>query len=133
MKQTTREKLHAMLGTPAIDVEIPESMELVEEDFETFSNTLEQLIAVQTVGDGLRQARKRRKLSSRQLASQLDLSQTRIMELERANTQLELRTVARVAEGLGYRVKLELIPDDASEPTISIIMPRKNTFLSINT
>ncbi len=128
MTQTTREKLHAMLGTPAVDIEIPE--ELVGEDFETFSNTLEQLIAVQTVGDGLRQARKRRKLSSRQLASQLDLSQTRIMELERANTQLELRTVARVAEGLGYQVKLELIPDDANEPTIRITMPRKNIVLN---
>ena len=116
-----------MLGTPPVDVVIPEGSSFVEENFEAFSNTLEQLIAVQTVGDGLRQARERRKLTSRQLASQLDLSQSRIMQVERANSQLELRTVAQVAGGLGYRVKLELIPDDASEPTISVTMPRKNS------
>lgn len=126
MKQSTKEKLHAMLGTPPRDIVVPEGSTFVEEDFEAFSNKLEQLIAVRTVGDGLRQARERRKLTSRQLASQLDLSQTRIMQVERANAQLELRTVAQVAEGLGYRVKLELIPDDASEPTISVTMPRKN-------
>ena len=116
-----------MLGTPPVDVVIPEGSSFIEEDFETFSNTFDQLIAVQTVGDGLRQARERRKLTSRQLASQLDLSQSRIMQVERANSQLELRTVAQVAGGLGYRVKLELIPDDASEPTISVTMPRKNS------
>jgi ribosome-binding protein aMBF1 (putative translation factor) len=130
MKKMPLDEVQAMLGTPPVDVVIPEGSSFVAEDFETFSNTLDQLIAVQTVGDGLRQARKRRKLTSRQLASQLDLSQTRIMELERANTQLELRTVARVAEGLGYRVKLELIPDDANEPTISVTMPRKNAVLN---
>ena len=127
MKQSTKKELHAMLGTPPVDVVIPEGSSFVEENFEAFSNTLEQLIAVQTVGDGLRQARERRKLTSRQLASQLDLSQSRIMQVERANSQLELRTVAQVAGGLGYRVKLELIPDDASEPTISVTMPRKNS------
>ncbi len=130
MKQNTAERLQAMLGTPPREVDVPNNAQFVEENFEEFSNTLEQLIAVQTVGDGLRQARKRRKLSSRQLALQLELSQTRIMEMERANTELELRTVARVAEGLGYRVKLELIPDDFNEPTISITMPHKKLSLT---
>ena len=51
------------------------------------------------------------------------------MEMERANTELELRTVARVAEGLGYRVKLELIPDDLNEPTISVTMPRRDALI----
>jgi ribosome-binding protein aMBF1 (putative translation factor) len=125
MKKSTAEKLQAMLGTPPREVKIPTNTNFAEENFEEFSNTLDQLIAVQTVGDGLRQARKRRKLSSRQLALQLELSQTRIMEMERANTELELRTVARVAEGLGYRVKLELIPEVLNEPTISVTMPRK--------
>lgn len=125
MKQSTAQKLQAMLSTPPREVIVPNNAQFVEENFEAFSNNLEQLIAVQTVGDGLRQARKRRKLSSRQLAIQLELSQTRIMEMERANTELELRTVARVAEGLGYRVKLELIPDDVNEPIISVTMPRK--------
>jgi ribosome-binding protein aMBF1 (putative translation factor) len=125
MKKSILDEVQAMLGTPPVDVVIPKGSSFVTEDFETFSNTLDQLIAVQTVGDGLRQARKRRKLTSRQLASQLDLSQTRIMEMERANTELELRTVARVAEGLGYRVKLELIPDDVNEPTISVTMPHR--------
>ena len=129
MKQSTAQKLQAMLGTPTREVIVPNNASFVEENFEEFSNTLDQLIAVQTVGDGLRQARKRRKLSSRQLAIQLELSQTRIMEMERANTELELRTVARVAEGLGYRVKLELIPDDANEPIISVTMPHKNSFV----
>jgi ribosome-binding protein aMBF1 (putative translation factor) len=129
MKQSTAQKLQAMLGTPPREVNIPNNAKFVEENFKAFSSTLDQLIAVQTVGDGLRQARKRRKLSSRQLAIQLELSQTRIMEMERANTELELRTVARVAEGLGYRVKLELIPDDVNEPTISVTMPRKASFV----
>jgi ribosome-binding protein aMBF1 (putative translation factor) len=131
MKLSTKEKLQAMLGTPPREVIVPEGSSFVEENFEAFSNKLEQLIAVRTVGDGLRQARERRKLTSRQLASQLDLSQSRIMQVERANAQLELRTVAQVAGGLGYQVKLELIPDDASEPTICVVMPRKNAVSNV--
>ncbi len=36
MKQTTREKLQAMLETPPVDVVIPEGSSFVAEDFETF-------------------------------------------------------------------------------------------------
>ena len=123
MKQSTLEKLEATLGTAPRALKSAQPEQFAVENHKTFVRNLEQQIAVQTVGDGLRQARIRRKISSRELAKQLSLSQTRIMNLEKANTELELRTVARVAEQLGYSLKLELIPNNASEPTISVTMP----------
>lgn len=124
MKKSTLEKLKATLGTAPRALKSAKPEQFVAEDYQTFSTNLEQQIAVQTVGDGLRQARVRRKISSRELAKQLSLSQTRIINLEKANTELELRTVAKVAEQLGYSLKLELIPNDTNEPTISVTMPQ---------
>ena len=124
MKKSTLDKLKNTLGAAPRALKSAKPEQFVAEDYQTFSTNLEQQIAVQTVGDGLRQARVRRKISSRELAKQLSLSQTRIINLEKANTELELRTVAKVAEQLGYSLKLELIPNDTNEPTISVTMPQ---------
>jgi ribosome-binding protein aMBF1 (putative translation factor) len=120
MKTSTAQKLQAMLGTPPEEIQVPEDMVLTEENHHAFLQNLDHQIAVQTIGQGLREARKRRKLSSRQLAAQVNLSQSRIMQLEQANDELEIRTVAQIAEGLGYRLQLELIPENASDPVISV-------------
>jgi hypothetical protein len=40
---------------------------------------------------------------------------------------LEIQTVARVAKKLGYRVLLQLIPEDASEAAISVTVPQFET------
>lgn len=72
------------------------------------------------IGEGLRVARKRKKLSTRALAEQLHISQTRVMSAERASETLELQTVARFAAQLGYRLAVQLIPEDANDPAMLI-------------
>ena len=75
---------------------------------------------MQRIGEGLREARKRKKLSTRALAEKLQISQTRVVNVERASETLELQTVARFAAQLGYRLAVQLIPEDESDPAMLI-------------
>jgi ribosome-binding protein aMBF1 (putative translation factor) len=98
-------------------------------DLESLQAHLEAAITMKRVGEGLREARKRRKLSTRALAEQLQISQTRVVNVERANEALELQTIARFAAQLGYRLAVQFIPDDANDPAMLIPLsaPRKTS------
>jgi transcriptional regulator with XRE-family HTH domain len=76
------------------------------------------------VGESLRIARKQRRLTTRQLAAELGVSQSRVVHMEQANDNLEIQTVARVAKTLGYRVLLQLIPEDTTKAAISVTVPQ---------
>ena len=89
-------------------------------EVETLETQLEEMITMRRVGEGLRAARKRKKLSTRALADQLQISQTRVMNVERANEALELQTIVRFAAQLGYRMAVQFIPDDGNDPAILI-------------
>ncbi len=85
---------------------------------------INQMITSQAIGQGLKLARKQRKLTTRQLASALGVSQSRVVHIEQANDSLEIQTVARVAKELGYRVLVQLIPENATEAAISVTVPQ---------
>ena len=85
---------------------------------------VEKMIASQAIGEGLRLARKQRRLTTRQLAQALGVSQSRVVHMEQASDSLEIQTVARVAKQLGYRVLVQLIPEDANESAISVTVPQ---------
>ena len=89
-------------------------------EIEALNTQLEEMITMRRVGEGLRAARKRKKLSTRALADKLQISQTRVMNVERANEALELQTIVRFAAQLGYRMAVQFIPDDSNDPAILI-------------
>lgn len=53
--------------------------------------------------------------SLRALAERLGLKHPGIIQLEKAQTDIELHTLARHAEALGYELRLEFIPKEGGE------------------
>ena len=73
-----------------------------------------------SIGDGLRLARVQRQRSTRKLAEALGVSQSRVMQIERSGDNLEIPTIVRVANSLGYKVLVQLVPIDKADQTISL-------------
>ena len=120
------EKLRAMRNDPPREARVNQpdmQLKKLTLDLEGLEHQLEAAITMQRIGEGLREARKRRKLSTRALAEQLHISQTRVVNVERASETLELQTIARFAAQLGYRLAVQLIPEDANEPAMLIQLP----------
>ena len=55
-------------------------------------------------------ARKERGLTQKQLAEKTGITQADISRLERGSANPSLRTLQRLATGLGMRVQLEFVP-----------------------
>ena len=120
------EKLRAMRHDPPRQARVnqPEpQLERLEFDLTALESQLEAAITMQRIGEGLREVRKRKKLSTRALANQLHISQSRVVSVERASETLELQTIARFAAQLGYRLAVQLIPEDANDPVMLIQLP----------
>jgi transcriptional regulator with XRE-family HTH domain len=77
-------------------------------------NFNEELL-LRNVGELLRMAREQRGMTLRDLAEKLEVKHPRIVQLEKAQTAIELQTLTRHAEALGYDIRLEFIPRDGGE------------------
>jgi predicted XRE-type DNA-binding protein len=119
-----RAKLEAMRGKPPRLAKVIKSKNAQPTSMAELEETVEKMIALQALGEGLKLARQRRHLTTRQLASALGVSQSRVVHIEQANENLEMQTVARVAKQLGYRVLVQFIPENANEAAIQVNMPQ---------
>jgi predicted XRE-type DNA-binding protein len=119
-----RAKLEAMRGKPPRLAKVIKSKDVQPTSMAELEETVEKMIALQALGEGLKLARQRRNLTTRQLASALGVSQSRVVHIEQANENLEMQTVTRVAKKLGYRVLVQFIPENTNETSISITMPQ---------
>ena len=59
-------------------------------------------------------ARKERGLTQKQLSERTGIAQTDISKPERRNANPSLRTLQRLAAGMGMRVKIEFVPENVS-------------------
>jgi ribosome-binding protein aMBF1 (putative translation factor) len=71
---------------------------------------VEQIMIGKQIGAMLRDARVKRGLTLENVASVLQVSKARVSQLEQANANLELKTLARYAAALDLEVHLELRP-----------------------
>lgn len=76
--------------------------------------TLEREVQTERVGELLKQARETQGVTLRELAKRMKVKHPTIVNFEKASS-VELSTVARVAEALGYEVWLELTPKQGGE------------------
>lgn len=63
--------------------------------------------------------RKEKNISQKQLSDLTGIAQSDISKLENGNANPSLRTLQRLASGLGMNVKVEFVPITPSSPTIS--------------
>jgi DNA-binding XRE family transcriptional regulator len=118
-----RAKLEVMRGKPPRLAKVIKPKDVQPISVAELEETVEKMIALQALGEGLKLARQRRHLTTRQLASALGVSQSRVVHIEQANENLEMQTVTRVAKKLGFRVLVQFIPENVNEAAISVNMP----------
>ena len=81
--------------------------QLKNEDFKKEYDALEvEFSIIQAILD----ARKASKLTQKDLATRTGIAQADISKLENGNANPSLRTLQRLAEGMGMRLKLEFVP-----------------------
>jgi ribosome-binding protein aMBF1 (putative translation factor) len=125
LRPDTLEKLAKLRGKPPREANTAHRRDDVPMSPEQFAAQLESAILAQSMGEALQRARKERDLTTRALAQKVQLSQSRIVQIEHANASLELQTVALVAHTLGYRVNIELVPEDQSRQNIRVTLPHR--------
>jgi ribosome-binding protein aMBF1 (putative translation factor) len=76
--------------------------------------TLAREVQTERVGELLKQARQTQGVTLRELARRMKVKHPTIVNFEKASS-VELSTVARVAEALGYEVWLELAPKQGGD------------------
>lgn len=67
-----------------------------------------------SVIEAILKARKESGLTQKQLSERTGIAQTDISRLERGNANPSLRTLQRLAAGMGMRVKIEFVPENVS-------------------
>ncbi len=75
-----------------------------------FQSELETTIQAAKVGELVKMARKVRKISVRDLAKKINVSHPRVLEVENSDSTLELQTLVRYANALGFKVKVSFAP-----------------------
>lgn len=76
-----------------------------------------------TVGELLRRARHNSRLTLADVGARLGVSKGRVSQLEKANVNLELKTLARTAAALGYDLVVGLKPRSDGEPLFAELKP----------
>lgn len=64
--------------------------------------------------EAILKARKESGLTQKQLSERTGIAQTDISRLELGNANPSLRTLQRLAAGMGMRVKIEFVPENVS-------------------
>jgi len=71
--------------------------------------------ALEQAGKLIEQAREKRGLSTRELAQKVGVSQPRVIQVQNAGETLNLTTLVKFAGALGYRLRLEFVPEEGGE------------------
>lgn len=76
-------------------------------------------LVVSSAGALLEAARKRRGLGPRQLAERLGVSRPRVLQLEGVSDRVELQTLVRFADELGFDLQITLLDREGGEPIVA--------------
>lgn len=118
MKVSPQEALKWLSEQPAdiISPEKPQSL-LPENLQETqFQTVLEGAILAASVGALLEEVRSENKLSLRETARRVGMKHSQLLQVQNnPNGTMELRSLARIAKGLGYKLHLAFVPKSKKE------------------
>jgi ribosome-binding protein aMBF1 (putative translation factor) len=107
MQQLPTHSIITAENTAAVDAEAWTSDDLQQ--------ALEAGLLERRVGAIFRQAREHRGLSGAELARRIGVSTMRVSQLERVGADVEVQTLNRLAQALGYRLTLSLAPIEGGE------------------
>jgi DNA-binding XRE family transcriptional regulator len=90
---------------------------------ESFAKLLESAIIEPSLDRLLKDARDAARMSLREMAEALCVSRARAHQLEQAGANLQLETLQRAAEALGYDVQVTFIPRDEDKAALTAPVP----------
>lgn len=73
---------------------------------------VEKMLLASSIRELLKKARAHRSVSGAQLGEQLGMSKQRVSQIEQAETALELQTLSKYLDALGYELRLEVRPQE---------------------
>jgi ribosome-binding protein aMBF1 (putative translation factor) len=94
------------------------------ESFNDFKARWQNALLAESVGDVLAKARTESGLSLTQAAKKTNLTRGRMAQLENDKANLEIQTIVKQAQALGYKVRLSLEPEDGAKSMITVVLPR---------
>lgn len=78
--------------------------------------TVQTEITLREAGRLIEKAREQRGISTRELAARVGVSQPRVVQIQASGETLGIQTLVKFATALGFRVVIELIPEEGGEP-----------------
>ncbi len=93
------------------------------ESFNDFKARWQNALVAESVGDVLAKARTESGLSLTQAATKTNLTRGRMAQLENDKANLEIQTIVKQAQALGYKVRLSLEPEDGAKSMITVVLP----------
>jgi transcriptional regulator with XRE-family HTH domain len=78
------------------------------------------MLLAQSVGELLEEARKQSGLTMNEVAEKMNVSRGRINQLEQPDANLEVATVTRMAQAMGYKVTMTLEPKSANKVPLKV-------------
>jgi transcriptional regulator with XRE-family HTH domain len=114
-------RLTAMLGTPERTIQARKALPnfLDQVTATQLEGAVVEVAAMAGVGQLLQQARHQRSLSIRDAARRMDRSPSRVVAIEQATTEITVATLTRLAQALGYRTEIRLVPMDSDGSDLS--------------
>ncbi len=117
-------RLTALLGTPERTIQARKTLPnfLDQVTAQQLQGAAAEAVAMAGVGQLLQQARQRRGMSLRDAARRMDRSPSRVVAIEQATTEVTVATLTRLAQALGYRTEIRLVPMDGDGSDLSATM-----------
>ena len=111
-----RAMLEEMLGQAAGPIVPVQAQPIIEANPEDLPAIIESAVLALTLGELLERARAERGVGVRELSRRLNVSHTRVRQLEDAGRgrpdNIEVQSLARQAKALAYRVRIVLEPEE---------------------
>ncbi len=76
-------------------------------------------VEVQNAAELIRKAKEKRRVSQRDLASRLGVANPRVAQIQKAGNAIEIPTLAKYAEALGYDLEIAFVPRQGGERLVT--------------
>jgi ribosome-binding protein aMBF1 (putative translation factor) len=76
-------------------------------------------VQVQNAAELIRTAKEKRKVSQRDLASRVGVANPRVAQIQKAGNAIEIPTLAKYAEALGYDLEIAFVPRQGGERLVT--------------
>lgn len=83
---------------------------------------VQEMVAAKSVGELLAEARKQSSMTMTEVAEKMHVTKGRVNQLEHPEANLEVATVARMAQAMGYKMTIMLEPETSDKKLLQVVL-----------